>query len=126
MTMDRQACSLRHYETVGEGYEILATPRVSTRAHSLEVAHERWFNRAVTSLFPFCDICIVKKKKGKKKKREGKTQLQAIPKFAVGVCNRNQAMQWRSPEELQRSSSPECQDIDGRSASILIFDQSKK
>ena len=31
-----------------------------------------------------------------------------VPKFAVGVCNRNQVMQWRSREELQRSSSPEC------------------
>ena len=35
MTMDRQACSLRQHETAGEGYEMLATPRVSTslRAH---------------------------------------------------------------------------------------------
>ena len=56
MTMDRQACSQRQHETAGEGYEMLATPRVSTRGHSLEVAHERWFNRAVTSLYPFCYI----------------------------------------------------------------------
>ena len=47
-------------------------------------------------------------KKKKEKQKKGKIQLQAIPKFAVGVCNRNQAMQWRSREELQRSSSPEC------------------
>ena len=51
MTMDHQAWSLRQHERAGEGYEMLATPRVSTRAHSLEVAHERWINRAVILRF---------------------------------------------------------------------------
>ena len=36
--------------------------------------------------------------------KTGKIQLQVIPKFVVGVCKRNQAMQWRSRKELQMSS----------------------
>ena len=53
-------------------------------------------------------------------------RLQAIPKFAVWVCNRNQTMQWRSPEKLQRSSKLKMPSIlMGRRSFSLISQESR-